>query len=368
MKNLVPHGANHRTTRRRPAAPHAHRCQPSHAGQCARCLSPVGRSHRYCAGCGLRLESPAGTGSEVQRRTVSVLFVDVVGYTDIAARLDPEALRALQAEYFRAVAEVIRCWGGIVEKYIGDAVMAVFGATGSDRRHAFRAVRAGVQIVAALRRLHVPPDQPLRVRVGVATGEAVVALGASDGGQGFVTGNVVNIAFRVQSHAAVGTVAVTDVTRAVTGSLLRYRRQGPLRVAGQAEPLEIWCPDPTAAPGGAAAAAPVGGSAVRAGEPVVAGDRSAVPTGRCVVARGGARADRANPAGKPRHRTWHAGLWRLGRCPPRAARGWSPHRRYGGSPRQFGSSADGDPSGPPPRRDAGALPMAAHRVPVTTHG
>lgn len=248
MNDLVPRGANRRTTSRRRATPRSHRCRPPQVGQCARCLSPVGRYYRYCAWCGLRLESPRKTETEIQRRCVTVLFVDIAGFTELSAQLEPEALRAVQTEYFRCVADVIRRWGGVVEKYIGDAVMAVFGASGLDRRHALRAVRAGMQIVAALRRRRFPHAHSLRVRVGVATGEAVVDLGASDGGQGLVTGNVVNVAFRVQSHATVGTVAVTDVTRRATGSVLSYRRLASVSVAGRPEPVELWRPDSAAGP------------------------------------------------------------------------------------------------------------------------
>lgn len=256
MKYPVPRGVSRRTTPLRPVPSRPHHCRPPQAGHCARCRSPIGPSHRYCAGCGLRLESPARPESPVRRRMVSVLFVDMVGFTELAARLEPEELHTLQTEYFRSVAAVIRRWGGIVEKYIGDAVMAVFGtdfanssagdvaaAVRAEGRHAYRAVRAGLQVVQALHGRRFPHGSPIRVRVGVATGEAVVDLGASDGGQGFVTGSVVNIAFRVQSHATVGTVAVTDATRAATGSLLPYRRLAPVTVAGRSEPLEIWRPE-----------------------------------------------------------------------------------------------------------------------------
>jgi class 3 adenylate cyclase len=171
-----------------------------------------------------------------------VLFVDMVGFTGVASALDPEDVRALQTEYFAAVAEVVHRWGGVVEKYVGDAVMALFGAPRSDGYDAYRAVRAGMRLPEAVGRLRLPGGQPVRVRVGIATGEALVASAAATGGQCLVSGDVVNMAARLQAVARPGTVAVTAGTERATGALIRYERLAPAAVAGRAEPLEIWRP------------------------------------------------------------------------------------------------------------------------------
>ncbi|MER7475227.1 adenylate/guanylate cyclase domain-containing protein, partial [Micromonospora sp. NPDC000018] len=116
----------------------------------------------------------AGWSVPEERRTVTVLFADIVGSTALFDRLDPEDVRALQRAYFATVAGVLRRWHGVVEKYVGDAVMALFGARESDGFDAYRAVRAALDIQRALDRRPLPGAPRLRVRVGVATGEALV--------------------------------------------------------------------------------------------------------------------------------------------------------------------------------------------------
>jgi class 3 adenylate cyclase len=184
---------------------------------------------------------PAADQTREERRTVSVLFADIVGFTAVAGQLDPEDVRALQNEYFRAVGQVIRRWGGVVEKYVGDAVLAVFGAPRSDEWDAFRAVRAGLEIQDALADLRLPDGSPLRARVGIATGETIVDLAAvQDGGQALVSGDVVNTAARVQAHAAAGNVVVTAATHRATAPLVRYQDLPPAAIAGKPTPVAIW--------------------------------------------------------------------------------------------------------------------------------
>jgi class 3 adenylate cyclase len=172
-----------------------------------------------------------------------VLFVDMIGFTALADQLDPEDLRAVQTGYFAAITEVIHRWNGVVEKYIGDAVMAVFGVPDTDGYDAYRAVRAGTQLPKAVSRLRRPDGQPIHVRVGIATGEALVDLAdASDGGQRLVCGDVVSVAARLQACAAVGTVMVTTSTQQATRTLMRYQRLGQAAIVGKPQPLEIWRP------------------------------------------------------------------------------------------------------------------------------
>lgn len=176
-----------------------------------------------------------------ERRWVSVLFVDVVGFTRRAGQLDPEDVCALQREYFSRVTRAVRRWRGVVEKYIGDAVLVVFGAPDSDEHDAYRAVLAGLHVQRELAGLAWPDGTPVRARVGVATGEVVVDLSAvRDGGQALVCGDVVNTAARVQTHAAPGTVVVTAATRGATGPWVRYAPLPAITPAGKPAPVDVW--------------------------------------------------------------------------------------------------------------------------------
>ncbi|GFJ85679.1 hypothetical protein Phou_098590 [Phytohabitans houttuyneae] len=170
-----------------------------------------------------------------------MLFVDLVGFTRRAGRLDPEDVRALQREYFSRVTRAVGRWQGVVEKYVGDAVLAVFGAPESDEYDAYRAVLAGLHVQRELAGLAWPDGTPVRARVGVGTGEVIVDLAAvRDGGQALVCGDIVNTAARVQVHAAPGTVVVTDATRGATGPWVRYAPLPAITPAGKPAPVDVW--------------------------------------------------------------------------------------------------------------------------------
>ncbi|MFG3698127.1 AAA family ATPase [Micromonospora sp. NPDC047620] len=172
---------------------------------------------------------------------VTVLFADIVGSTALVDRLDPEDVRALQRAYFATVAGVLRRWHGVVEKYVGDAVMALFGARESDGFDAYRAVRAALDIQRALDRRPVPGAPRLRVRVGVATGEALVDLAAThDGGHGAASGAVTSTAARLQEYAPPGGVALCAATHRATVGLIDQRRVPPVALAGKALPVDVW--------------------------------------------------------------------------------------------------------------------------------
>ncbi|MGC5288410.1 AAA family ATPase [Micromonospora sp. DT231] len=176
-----------------------------------------------------------------ERRTVTVLFADIVGSTALVNRLDPEDVRALQRVYFDTVARVLHRWQGVVEKYVGDAVMALFGARHSDGFDAYRAVRAGLEIQAALDRRPMVGDIRLRVRVGVATGEVVVDLGdAVSGGHGVASGAVITAAARLQEYAPPGAVALCAATARATAGLINQRQLPPVPVAGHVPPAPVW--------------------------------------------------------------------------------------------------------------------------------
>ncbi|MFY9933807.1 MAG: adenylate/guanylate cyclase domain-containing protein, partial [Streptosporangiaceae bacterium] len=193
-------------------------------GRCPSCGEPVSPGHRFCPSCGHALavagagsaagpaagpaslttasapQTPAlaGPSGAAERRVCSVLFCDVVGFTPLAEARDPEAVRELLSRYFEVARTVIGRYGGVVEKFIGDAVMAVWGTPAATEEDAERAVRAGLDLVAAVAELGVQAGVPgLAARSGVVTGEVAVTLGAT--GEGMVAGDSVNTAARVQA-------------------------------------------------------------------------------------------------------------------------------------------------------------------------
>jgi class 3 adenylate cyclase len=178
---------------------------------------------------------------------VTVLFVDIVGYTGIVDDLDCAEVRDLQVDYFSAVSAQVRAEDGVVEKFIGDAVMAVFGAVGPGAGTpdevcgaAAGAVRAGLRIQEALRGRLLAGRFPIRTRVGVATGDAIVDLDRTrDGGYGMVSGSVVSTASRLQAYAPHDTVVVCAATREVTDHAVAYQEMPPVSVAGKSAPVEL---------------------------------------------------------------------------------------------------------------------------------
>ncbi len=179
-----------------------------------------------------------------ERKVVSILFCDLVGFTAASEEADPEDVRARLRPYHSKLRHVIESHGGTVEKFVGDAVMAVFGAPVAHEDDAERAVRTGLGIVEALEGLNrANPALQLRVRIGINTGQAVVTLGAyPELGEGFVTGDVVNTASRLQGVAPVDGVVVAESTYRQTERVFTYVELAPVRVKGKAEQLAIWQP------------------------------------------------------------------------------------------------------------------------------
>ena len=159
-----------------------------------------------------------------------MLFCDLVGFTAASEWLDPEDVRARIRPYHARLRSEIESYGGTVEKFVGDAVMAVFGAPVAHEDDAERAVRAGLAVLEAIADLNErDPDLELQVRVGINTGEAVVALGVRpEEGEGFVTGDVVNTAARIQSAAPVAGVAVGEQTHRATERVFEYEPLEPV--------------------------------------------------------------------------------------------------------------------------------------------
>jgi class 3 adenylate cyclase len=207
---------------------------------CPNCGKETPADAAFCPACGAELLAPERTREE--RKLISVLFVDLVGFTSRSDKADPEDVRdTLQGFHARAKQEIER-FGGTVEKFIGDAVMAVFGAPVSHGDDAERAVRAGLRVVHAIEDLNRGRlDRPLQVRAAVNTGEAVVAMGSRpESGEALAMGDVVNTASRLQTSAPTGGLVVGDETYRAARHVIRYRELAPIDAKGKSEPVEAW--------------------------------------------------------------------------------------------------------------------------------
>jgi class 3 adenylate cyclase len=200
---------------------------------CPRCGEENPDRARFCMACSEPLDG--GVPAREERKVVSVLFVDLVGFTAASESADPEDVRArLQSYHARAKTEIER-FGGTVEKFVGDAVMAAFSAPVAHEDDAERAVRAGLIILDAMAELE------LEARAAVNTGEAVVALAARpELGEGFVTGDVVNTAARLQSAASPGALLAGEQTYWATRHAIDYEPLEPVSAKGKAEPVPVW--------------------------------------------------------------------------------------------------------------------------------
>jgi class 3 adenylate cyclase len=181
-------------------------------------------------------------GSAAERRQLTVMFCDLVGSTALAARLDPEELREVIGAYHRCVTEAVRRFDGLVAKYMGDGVLVYFGYPRAHEDDAERAVRAGLDTVAAVARLDSPGIGTLQVRIGIATGLVVVSdlVGEGAAQEQAVVGETPNLAARLQALAEPGTVVVPASTRRLIGNLFRLQALGRHEVKGLAEPVEAW--------------------------------------------------------------------------------------------------------------------------------
>ncbi len=210
-----------------------------------RACSSCGRQNpddaRFCAHCGAALVEAPGAARE-ERKVITVLFADLVGFTSRSERLDPEDVRATLTPYFARLREELERRGGTVEKFIGDAVMAVFGAPTTHEDDPERAVRAALAIRDAMAEMNEQdPDLDLHVRVGVNTGEALVSLGVRPlQGEGMAAGDVVNTAARLQTSAPVDGILVGEATYRATERAVEYRAAGPVEAKGKTDPITAW--------------------------------------------------------------------------------------------------------------------------------
>jgi class 3 adenylate cyclase/tetratricopeptide (TPR) repeat protein len=192
---------------------------------CRECGSENSAEARFCSACGAALDEVGSDAAEV-RKTVTVLFADVTGSTALGERLDPEAARKLMARYFEAARAILERHGGSVEKFIGDAVMAVFGVPQLHEDDALRAVRAAAELRDGV--------SDVQLRIGVNTGEVVAG-----GGETLVTGDAVNVAARLEQAAQPGEVLIGETTLALTRDAVDVEPVEPIAAKGKAEPVPV---------------------------------------------------------------------------------------------------------------------------------
>jgi class 3 adenylate cyclase len=204
---------------------------------------------RFCLHCGAALATGA---HREERRVVSVLFVDIVGFTSRAEQLDPEDVRSFLTPYYERVRAEIERHGGRIEKFVGDAVLGIFGAPVAHGDDAERAVRTALAIRDELQLMnHADQELDLQARLAVNTGEAIVDLDARpEHGETMVVGDVVNTASRLQSAAPINGVLVGRETHAATRTAIAYATAAPVIAKGKAEPIEVWLALRAAAPAG----------------------------------------------------------------------------------------------------------------------
>jgi class 3 adenylate cyclase/tetratricopeptide (TPR) repeat protein len=202
---------------------------------CPSCGEQTPEGFPRCANCGAALSIVTAARRE-ERKVVTVLFADVVGFTARAERLDPEEVRALQAPYWERIRADLERFGGTVEKFIGDAVMALFGAPTAHEDDPERATRAALAI-----RDWAREEGGLDVRIGITTGEALVALDARpDAGEGMASGDVVNTAARMQAAAPVNGILVDETTYRATDRVIVFKEAEPVQAKGKAEPVPVF--------------------------------------------------------------------------------------------------------------------------------
>jgi class 3 adenylate cyclase/tetratricopeptide (TPR) repeat protein len=212
---------------------------PLQAG-CPNCGAANKPGAKFCNECGASLgatparAAPAVSTPVAERRLVTVLFADIAGFTPFAEERDSEEVRDALSRYFDLAGEIIGRYGGTVEKFIGDAVMAVWGAPTAHEDDAERAVRAALELVEAVPTL----GTGISARAGVLTGEAAVTLGATN--QGMVAGDLVNTASRLQSIAPPGAVLVGEATQRATSGAIAYEKAGEQALKGKRSPVPAW--------------------------------------------------------------------------------------------------------------------------------
>src|SRR5205809_356304 len=228
---------------------------------CERCGRENAEDASFCSGCGTPLTAAGAEKPREERKVVTVLFADLVGFTSRAERLDPEDVRATLTPYYAQLRRELERHGGTVERFIGDAGMAVFGAPVAHEDDPERAVRAALAIRDA-----IAEEGQLQVRIAATTGEALVTIGGrASEGEAMAAGDVVNTAARLQTAAPVNGILVDETTYRATRQAIRYADAEPVSAKGKGEPVRVW--------EAREARARFGIDVVQAGAPLVGRDR-----------------------------------------------------------------------------------------------
>ncbi|MBI6547018.1 MAG: tetratricopeptide repeat protein [Cyanobacteria bacterium NC_groundwater_1444_Ag_S-0.65um_54_12] len=237
-------------------------CGAKLAQVCSACQAPVKEGQRFCAQCGAMLQSsgaaapePVQRANEVfsstrqspeaDRRVVTVLFTDVSGFTAMSEKLDPEEVTEIVNNFFKVLTEPIYRYGGVVDKYIGDAIMALFGAPIAHEDDPERAVRAAWEMQVAAKRhaeeLEARTGIGLKVRIGLNTGLVVAGtVGGNQRSDYTVMGDTVNLAQRMEANARPGKVLVTSDTYSLAQHAFNFEAFDPIQVKGKAEPVQVY--------------------------------------------------------------------------------------------------------------------------------
>jgi len=227
----------------RPGRKFCAQCAAGLAISCPSCAAANQPGERFCGECGAPLAEAVLAGEIVipatERRLVSVLFADLVGFTGLSDSRDPEEVRELLTRYFDTARKVIARYGGTVDKFIGDAVVAVWGTPAAHEDDAERAVRAALDLIDGVTALGSGNgQQPLALRAAIGTGPAAVLVGAT--GQGMVAGDMVNTASRLQAAASPGTVVVDEATYRIAGRAIAFETVGDQSLKGKALAVPAW--------------------------------------------------------------------------------------------------------------------------------
>src|SRR5688572_16462201 len=208
---------------------------------CPECHAALPPQARFCAQCGARVAAPPGPVAG-ERRPVAILFADLAGFTRLTSEIDAEEVHRLLGRFFEVVDGVIAGLGGTIDKHIGDATMAVFGAPVAHGNDVERAVRAACDIHDAMAALSAEFGRPLATHIGIANGEVVAAsIGSAVRADYTVTGDAVNLASRLEELAGSGETIVSDGVRSALGSRLHADSRGSVAVRGFAGEQPVWC-------------------------------------------------------------------------------------------------------------------------------
>jgi class 3 adenylate cyclase/tetratricopeptide (TPR) repeat protein len=206
---------------------------------CGTCGAELPAGARFCAFCGTAVGTTSVPVTSEERRTVTILFVDLVGFTERSDRADPEDVRRTLVPFHRRVKEDLEAFGGTLDKFIGDAVMGVFGAPVAHEDDPVRAVHAALRILGSIEDLR-REDPDIAVRIAVETGEAVVSFGVGPQVGEAVAGDVVNTTSRMQSLAPLDSVVIGEATLRAVRDRFDVEALPAVTVKGKSEPLRVW--------------------------------------------------------------------------------------------------------------------------------